>query len=399
MLKGLIPDRFLREFWQKHPHFFPSAIDRELPLLEPDELAWLAMQPDVESRLVFTEQVDGKASYRVSNGPFTESELGALPDHDWTLLVQDVEKHLPDFREWFELCPFIPSWRIDDLMISVAAPGGSVGPHRDNYDVFLCQGNGSRHWQLTSDRNVPEDTSAAELSLLRPFQAELKRDCTTGDVLYVPPGIPHWGIALDLCTTYSIGMRAPTNAELLAGYGRIFEQDGDTSGDAVFYHDDDLGEGESDGGRISIACAHRIRDQGLLDRSLNDEQLMIVLGSVVTDPKAWLDPEPATADDLSKAILRSESLNVHAMALLAYCEGDTFSHVFANGGHRKLPVSCLDLIRSLCRYRRTESSTLAALGEHSGGAELVAWLLEMGVFDIPRLPDENRSQPGIVGKT
>ena len=121
-----------------------------MPVLEPDELAWLATLPDVESRLVFTEGTRANARYRVEHGPFEEQRLSELPQSNWTLLVQDVEKHLPDFRQWFECVTFVPDWRIDDLMISFAAPGGSVGPHQDNYDVFLCQGMGRREWRLAA---------------------------------------------------------------------------------------------------------------------------------------------------------------------------------------------------------------------------------------------------------
>ena len=144
-------ERFLATCWQKTPLHLPGALDSESPALSGEELAWLATLDDVESRLVFTERHDGGTRYRVESGPFDEELLSSLPDSDWTLLVQDVEKHLPDFRQLLSLVPFIPDWRIDDLMISFAAPGGSVGPHKDNYDVFLCQGSGHREWRIDNN--------------------------------------------------------------------------------------------------------------------------------------------------------------------------------------------------------------------------------------------------------
>ncbi|MEQ9563242.1 MAG: cupin domain-containing protein, partial [Woeseiaceae bacterium] len=201
---GLDDAAFLRLHWQKKPLFMPSgfgALDLDL---EPDELAWLATQPDVESRLVFTERHANTVSYKVRHGPFEDTELSDLPDRDWTLLVQDVDKHLPDFRDFFRHCEFIPDWRIDDLMVSFAAPGGSVGPHRDNYDVFLVQGIGCREWRIAIDSPVSMDNTSSELSLLLPFAGDRVLPARSSDVLYLPPGIPHWGIAQDRCMTWSI---------------------------------------------------------------------------------------------------------------------------------------------------------------------------------------------------
>ena len=181
------------------------------PTVTRNELAWLATLDDVESRIVFTDR-DGKTvRYRMQNGPFESELLQALPARDWTLLVHDVDKHLPATRKLFQLVPFIPDWRIDDLMISFAAPGGGVGPHRDNYDVFLCQGIGERDWRFTTE-NIAIDASASDdLHLLRPFEGGERHLCRRGDVLYLPPEIAHWGTAQRACITYSIGMRAPPN--------------------------------------------------------------------------------------------------------------------------------------------------------------------------------------------
>ena len=121
-------DDFLTAHWQTSPLFLPKSIASMTPSLTPEELAWLATLDDVESRLVFTEQGPKGADYRVEEGPFEQDRLASLPDRDWTLLVQDIEKHLPDFRTLLLHIEFVPDWRIDNVMISFAAPGGSVGP-------------------------------------------------------------------------------------------------------------------------------------------------------------------------------------------------------------------------------------------------------------------------------
>jgi len=383
MLKGLSPDQFLANHWQKRALFLPAAIDPSLPALNADELAWLAMQPDVESRLVFTERNGDDIRYRVEHGPFSETELGELPPEDWTLLVQDVEKHLPDFRQYFELVPFVPKWRLDDLMVSIAAPGGSVGPHKDNYDVFLCQGDGTRHWAISDDRNVPADTSAESLSLLKPFAATAARDCLSSDVLYVPPGIPHWGVARTLCTTYSIGMRAPTRSELAAGFSRVFGAEDEESGDTEsFYTDADLQSCEALDGGISIASLHRLKKQNLLERTLSDEQLASVLGSVVTDPKAWLDPDRPSAEDVEKLLQKKTDLHVHGMTLITWFESDELAMVFINGSGKKIPECGKEMVRSLCHDRFAAAELLEAVLEDAQGQNFVRWMFDQGLLDI-----------------
>ncbi|MDX1406091.1 MAG: cupin domain-containing protein, partial [Woeseiaceae bacterium] len=241
----------------------PKAIEFSHPELDADELAWLATQHDVESRIVFTH-VDGTStSYEVEDGPFDEHFLGQLPATNWTLIVQDVEKHLPDFRALFAAVDFIPDWRIDDLMISYAAPGGGVGPHLDTYDVFLYQCAGQREWRLGSAGECEPDPSNNQLSLLLPFADEHPYLAHPGDVLYLPPAVPHWGLARDFCMTWSIGMRAPNLAELKAGAERLLEQEnvdiGSLSpGDAdVFYADPDLAVDEAEPGMIAHAAVQR----------------------------------------------------------------------------------------------------------------------------------------------
>ena len=364
----------------------PTALDIGQPSLSADELGWLAIQPDVECRLVFTETAGNRTIYRVQDGPFTETELASLPARDWTLLVQDVEKHLPDFRAYFAAADFIPDWRIDDLMVSCAAPGGSVGPHRDNYDVFLCQGSGRRKWMLGDSTSAVVDSAAEQLSLLMPFAATSTDLADTGDILYLPPGTPHWGVAEDLCVTYSIGMRAPHKAELASAADRLYGDDaGETiagSIEEVFYSDADLELAEAEPGLISARSIQRLRDQELLSREFSDEQLATVLGSVVTDTKAWLTPDIPEKNDVAQIVSRLGSeakLSVHGMARIAYCALAGSRLLFANGFVRELHPQNLDIVRELCSARTV--CTLAIDG-HSESAALIEWLLMKGVFDL-----------------
>jgi len=383
--QSLSTQQFLADFWQKQPLFMPRGLDVEAPSLSADELGWLATLPDAECRLIFTEHSDGDTTYRVQEGPFTEAELASLPARDWTLLVQDVEKHLPDFRRFFTTTDFIPDWRIDDLMVSCAAPGGSVGPHRDNYDVFLCQGTGKRKWMVADSAAAIVDTDANELSLLKPFPATDMRVAETGDVLYLPPGVPHWGVAEELCVTYSIGMRAPSKAELQYGAERIY---GDkiepfaSSVEDVFYTDADLRLAEAEPGRISASTIQRLRAQELLSKGFSDKQLATILGSVVTDTKAWLTPDKPTGEELAQIVGRhvnNSTLAVHGMARIAFCDLAGVTLLFANGFVSELSRPDIQVARELCSSRQVCAKAISGTGKT---AELIEWLALKGVFDL-----------------
>lgn len=364
---------FLARNWQKQPLFVKSAFDTLSPELSSGELAWLATQPDVESRLVFTERQPSGIRYRVEHGPFEEVDLESLPDRDWSLLVQDVDKHLPIFREFFASVNFIPDWRVDDLMVSFAAPGGSVGPHLDNYDVFLCQGTGCREWRLTKPDKAKPEKEATDLSLLHPFAGDPIFQAENGDVLYLPPGVPHWGLATTRCMTYSIGMRAPEAEEFRLAIERIFPNDllPRSAGSDLFYADPDLSDDEVVPGQISVASLERTRQCFRFAASLGERKLARVFGSVATDPKAWLAPEKLPPDTVA-------GLMIHGMAKLAWYENGDIRLIFANGFDRPATVPELSVFRSICSASRNDRFTLD-MGDFG---DLSKWLLEKGAFDL-----------------
>ena len=209
-------DEFLRDHWQKKPLLIKNPWGRWQNPLEPDELAGLSCEVEVESRLI--EKTQG--TWKVENGPFVETRFGTLREKQWTLLVQAVDHHVPGVAALIEPFRFLPNWRIDDVMVSLAADEGGVGPHFDQYDVFLIQGLGQRRWQVgalcdAETSLLPHD----DLRLLAEFEATQEWLLEPGDILYVPPGIAHNGVAVgDDCMTYSIGFRAPSRAELIGHY-------------------------------------------------------------------------------------------------------------------------------------------------------------------------------------
>ena len=377
---------FLASYWQKQPLLLPAAIADLEPRISPQDLAWLATQDDVESRLVFVQNDGNKATYSVENGPFEETRLANLPETNWSLLIQDVEKHLPDFRSWLKAVEFIPDWRIDDLMISVSAPGGSVGPHSDNYDVFLCQSMGIRQWQIEKSENTSLDENSNDLALLMPFDGLHTHLLDKNDVLYLPPGMPHWGIAKSLSITCSIGMRAPSKVELCLAQERLEIDENDCTRpsepeqDSLRYCDADLDIGESAPGMISNLAVARVRDQGLLCASASDEMLAKTIGVAATDPKAWLDPERLSrrvAEQMLRNIDENTAWDVHGMGRLAWHESDVAQVIFVNGTWLDVDSNQLDAFKSLCAARKIRPL--------KAGYNLLLWLLQNGCFDLQGL--------------
>ena len=212
-LAGVDFERFMRRHWQRRPLLLRGAIGRFEDPLSPGQVLTLAGSDAVSSRLV---QRIGKR-WTLEHGPFPSSRFKQLPRRDWTVLVQDTNHFAPRAARLLELFDFIPHARIDDVMVSYAVPGGGVGPHVDSYDVFLLQGHGTRRWQIS--RQVDHSfVPGLPLKVLARFEPDEEWVLEAGDMLYLPPGVAHHGVAMSECLTWSIGFRAPTDAELVEGF-------------------------------------------------------------------------------------------------------------------------------------------------------------------------------------
>ncbi|MCB5186950.1 cupin domain-containing protein [Methylobacillus caricis] len=213
LLSGMNAEQFLAEYWQKKPLLIRQAIPGFSGLLSPDELAGLACESDVQSRLISHK----KSGWKVENGPFDERRFAKLPPKDWTLLVQGVNHHLPEADQLLQQFRFVPHARLDDLMVSFAPDAGGVGAHFDSYDVFLLQGEGRRLWRISEQKDLAL-VEGVPLRILQNFQTEQEWVLEPGDMLYLPPHVAHWGIAVGACMTYSIGFRAPSAQELASEF-------------------------------------------------------------------------------------------------------------------------------------------------------------------------------------
>ena len=213
LLGGLSAAAFLRKYWQKRPLLVRQAVAGFRGFLSRSELFALAGRDDVESRLV----THARGQRTLTQGPFRATDLKRLPARDWTLLVQGVNLHVAAADALLRQFAFIPYARLDDVMVSYAAPGGGVGPHVDSYDVFLLQGEGRRRWRLGSQMSRQRDLTlgpSLPVKILTRFRPDAEYMLDAGDMLYLPPSYAHDGVAVDACTTYSIGFRAPSAQEL-----------------------------------------------------------------------------------------------------------------------------------------------------------------------------------------
>ena len=213
LLGGLSPQAFLRRHWQKKPLLVRRALPGFRGVIGKSALFALAGRSEVESRLV---ERRGR-HWKVTHGPLARTRLARAGRRDWTLLVSGVNCYSDAAERLLRRFSFIPQARLDDVMVSYAAPGGGVGPHVDSYDVFLVQGAGRRRWRIARPRNFLL-TPGAPLKLIAGFRPEEEVLLEPGDLLYLPPGWGHDGVALDACFTCSVGFRAPGGAELAAAF-------------------------------------------------------------------------------------------------------------------------------------------------------------------------------------
>ena len=349
-LGELSAEQFLREYWQKKPLLIRNALPDFIPPVDAAELAGLACEEEVEARLIqFDPQTD---HWSLRHGPFDESTFAELPSQHWTLLVQAVDHWVPEAADLLAQFSFIPNWRVDDLMISYAVTGGGVGPHYDNYDVFLLQASGRRRWELgpRCDEHSPRRADAPVM-ILPEWEAEHSYDLAPGDMLYLPPQIAHNGIALDDdCTTYSIGFRAPAHNELLRSFSDYL---GEQLGRETRYSDPDL-RLQPNPGEISPAALDRV--QAILAHYLQDRtQLTQWFGRYMTDPKYPELEEPGEAlnpDQIRRQLASGAVLVRNEGCRMAYvAQSETQLQLFVDGRAYDAQGQAAEIARSLCASR------------------------------------------------
>ena len=373
LLGGITAREFLRDYWQKKPLLIRQAIpDFESPI-DADELAGLALEEEVESRLVIEH---GERPWELRRGPFAEDAFSTLPEREWTLLVQAVDQFVPEVAELLEQFRFLPSWRIDDVMISFAAPGGSVGPHFDNYDVFLLQAQGKRNWKIgqmcSSESPLLQH---ADLRILAEFEESAEWVLDPGDMLYLPPRLAHYGIAEDDCMTYSVGFRAPSAAEVLTHFTDFLAQ---YLTDEERYTDADA-QPVSDPHQIQSDALDRLKS--LLAEHMSDERMLLTwFGQFMTEPRY---PELVAGEDVGEedflGSLQDGAILVrNPSARMAWSEVDDDVLLFASGQSRYLPGKLRELLKLVCSADALHSENLGEWLADEDGRDLLCELVKQG---------------------
>lgn len=210
--KSLNKKDFLRDYWQKKPLIIKQGLAGFVDPIDENDLAGFAMEEDVDARVVSNDN----DKWQLHQGPFEHFE--AVCQGKWSLLVQGVDRLDEVSAQLLSNFDFIPMWRIEDLMVSFSVAGAGVGPHYDQYDVFIIQGKGTRRWKVGNKGQHQEVLPHPQLKQITPFTPILDHTLETGDILYIPPGFPHEGVAVEDCLNYSVGFRAPTQQELVTSF-------------------------------------------------------------------------------------------------------------------------------------------------------------------------------------
>lgn len=373
LLGGITAREFLRDYWQKKPLLIRQAIpDFESPI-DADELAGLALEEEVESRLVIEH---GERPWELRRGPFAEDAFSTLPEREWTLLVQAVDQFVPEVAELLEQFRFLPSWRIDDVMISFAAPGGSVGPHFDNYDVFLLQAQGKRNWKIgqmcSSESPLLQH---ADLRILAEFEESAEWVLEPGDMLYLPPRLAHFGIAEDDCMTYSVGFRAPSAAEVLTHFTDFLSQ---YLTDEERYTDADA-QPATDPHQIQGDALDRLKS--LLAEHMSDERMLLTwFGQFMTEPRypELVAGEELGEEDFVNSLQDGAILVRNPSARMAWSEVDDDVLLFASGQSRYLPGKLRALLKLICAADALHAENLAPWLADEDGRDLLCELVKQG---------------------
>ena len=323
-------EEFLTDYWQKKPLLIRNAFPELESPISAEELAGLSCEEHVNGRLVLEK--DGDYPWQVEFGPFEESRFSELPASHWSLLVSDVEKHIPETAALLKPFRFIPDWRVDDLMISYAPEGGSVGAHTDAYDVFLIQLSGQRLWKIAE--NFPDETlDDVDLCILEKFDAEEEWLLSAGDMLYLPPNVAHHGIAQDSgepCLTASVGFRAPSLKTITSDYINYLNEN---VHDERRYHDALAAKPRHHAEITDETVSHFIDylKQGL---SIEHDHVKTWLGQYCSDNKTYEDlleeRDVSNYDELADLVEKHPLLR-SAYSNFLYSYNDHGALLFVNG--------------------------------------------------------------------
>lgn len=328
VLGGITAEQFLAEYWQKKPLLVRNGLPEIVGLLEPQDVQELALEEHASARLI--RQKDRNPNeWHVKSSPLTKGDFQKLPKL-WTLLVQAVDHYSFDLSELWKKFPFIPQWRRDDIMVSYAPKGGSVGKHFDFYDVFLVQGHGHRRWQLGQmcDVNtafVPNQP----LKLLPEIDVQFDEVLAPGDLLYVPPEMAHYGVAEDDCLTFSFGFRMPNVAGMMERISDQFSANTLLQNPVI----DIARKQMSQIGEINSTELSYLKDL-VLAQLQDSAALDAAIMSYMSEPKYpdnIPEPDEIEADDLKEILHEGYEVLLEPASRLLYTENNGVLSFWGNG--------------------------------------------------------------------
>lgn len=371
-------DTFLKEYWQKKPLLIRNAFPSFISPIDPDDLAGLAMEESAESRLIFEEGPNGP--WELKHGPFNEKDFEQLPEEKWTLLVQAVDQWVPELADIVDQFNFIPKWRLDDLMVSFAPKGGSVGPHFDQYDVFLLQAHGQRHWQIGPKHTEGSELlQGTDLKILKDMQVTEEWTLNPGDMLYLPPQYAHNGVAVNDCLTFSIGFRAPSESDILSHF--IDHACAQLTEDKR-YSDPDIKSAQSHPVEIDDIALSRI--QGILKQQLEDkDNIGAWFAAYMTESKYdnLQEPleEPLEWDELAPFFQQDAIVSQNETSRWAYTNIDMKFKLYINGERFEFSEAdaCQSLAMSLANNRHCRTQDLQAWLENPHCQQLLLDLFNL----------------------
>ena len=352
-INNLSEQEFLSHFWQKKPLLIKQGFANFQDPLDANELAGLAMEESIESRIITNHKND----WQTHQGPFEDFEK--LTDENATLLVQAVDHWHSEAAQLLEPFRFIPNWRIDDLMISYSTPNGGVGPHLDQYDVFIIQGEGKRHWRVgLPDPTLKQFAQNKKLLQVEAFEAVIDCILEPGDILYIPPGCPHEGYAVENALNYSVGFRAPNQQDLLSSFADHII---DTESGQKRYTDHNITLRKSKGELTNLEVDKvKTLMAALLE---NDDLFKQWLGSTLSQPKHEMDLAPVeppfTSEQISDDLSNEEAVFERLGGTRAiYQQLDTEVLLSVNGENYAMPLTDLAAVKLLTDHTEFESSAL-----------------------------------------
>ena len=334
-------EEFLRDYWQKKPVLIKQGFLHFEDPISADELAGIACEEQVQSRLI--QKKGGK--WNAEFGPFESYDH--LGEEDWSLVIQALDNWSEDAAKLIEPFRFIPHWRLDDLMASFATPNGSVGPHIDLYDTFICQGSGNRRWKVGNKGDHKQFAAHTALLHVESFEPIINEELKAGDILYIPPGYPHEGNSLNNSMSFSIGFRTNSSVSLLSAFAdHLIDSE---QGNALI--EDPERKTTKNSGAINNEDYLLIKNQ-VLSLIENDEMFRDFTGSYLTQAKHDMDlvpnEEPFLDEDITDILSQTDLMRLGGLRAFYFTETINSGICYINGEKTQFDSELVEVVKLMC---------------------------------------------------